>query len=248
MEIQSTQYLDNFKQITSKGNIPGTTYIPNASSVDCVDFVGKLGANLQYNKEKSTITPTYEGNVNGKNAVMKIIDRHDMPYSYFEGSIGGKVFQMQTKDGHYFGSIGTKAFDLKVNAQKPSKIKNFFYHTLLGRTFIPDYFNISGQLDGKEFKLDLPNSKVPKDETEKDVMSMILFDDGLVPMTFGDNIVELDYSSLARNGLRKFREKREKRMQEDVKPLVMQSISAAASIVIGGLITTLMAKYGLRSR
>ena len=77
---------------------------------------------------------------------------------------------------------------------------------------------------------------------------MILFDDGLVPMTFGDNIVELDYSALARSGLRKFREKREKRMQEDVKPLIMQSLSTVSSIVVGGLITALMAKYGFRSR
>lgn len=247
MDVQPKPNLDNFRDMIKQKNAERGGYVPTPSTLpDTVSFSGGLNANMRLNKEKSIAGPVFDGKINGKEAVFKMVDKEGYDISYYEGAIGGKMLQMQYNDNRYVGSLGTKAFDLHIDYDEPNKFKDFFYHTILGRSFIPDYFNIKGTIDGKEFSLHMPDTKIPKDDTEKDILSLILFDNGLEAMTFSDNIVELNHSNLARSEIRDFHLKRDKRFNEDIKPLISQAISTISGIVIGSFVTALMAKYGLK--
>ena len=88
----------------------------------------------------------------------------------------------------------------------------------------------------------MPNGEIPKDEDEKDLYSLILFDNGCAVKTFGNKIIGIGYSNENQINIRRRMDNRDKKIDENVKPLIMQSVSTLASVGLGALLY----KFGLK--
>lgn len=209
---------------------------------DSCNFSKDISAYLKYDPQKSLSGTVYSGTINNKEALFKIIDEDDLLPLYYEGFIDNRKLMFKTVGSSCKGIYGDKKFDLNIEYNAPSRISNFFNHKILGKTFMPDYFNIKGKVGDNEVDIKLPNAKTPEDEDLKDILSVLLFSNGLEVRTFNDNIVALDYSLLKRSDIRKSKKKRSDMYQEDIKPLIIQAISTASGIIIGALLTKLKIK------
>jgi len=249
MSIQTTPCLDGFHQtITNKPKNDGTKYVPQVQQQDTVSINGGMNAHLEFNKDLSVAGPVYEGVINGKNTQLKMFQtKNDNVYA--EGTIKDKALSFEcTEEGHRFtGTYGGKEFDLKVDYNEPSKIKNFFYHTIMGRHFNIDYFNVSGKIGDKEFNINLPNAKVPKDEEQKDLLSTMLFVNGFEALTYNDNIIDFTSSNLRRGDIRDDKKRRDERFNEDIKPLITNAVTMISSVLVSTAIATVLAKVGVKN-
>lgn len=223
-----------------------TPYTGKSIPEDICQFSGDISADLTFNPEKSISGTIYDGTINYKDAVFKIIDEdEDMPL-YYEGSIDNKKLKLASYKNECVGKYGNKRFYFTVEYNEPSKIGYFFNHTILGKNFKPDYFIIKGKLGEEDVNIKLPDTKTPQDEDVKDVLSLILFSNGLEARTFDSKIVALDYSTLKRSDIRKSKKRRHQMYKDDVKPLISQAISTASGIIIGAVMTALLGKLHLR--
>ena len=59
----------------------------------------------------------------------------------------------------------------KQNGKNNSNYNSFIESTNIKNS---DYFNIKGTIDGKEFSMNLPDATIPKDDAEKDILSLVL--------------------------------------------------------------------------
>ena len=245
MSLDTSNTFDRFRSVhtpTWTGGTSPTNPYPTTKPMqnDSYSFIGAMSEDLHYSSEKSIAGPVFDGKLNGKDTAIKMISNKDGVY--YEGVIGDKKLSLEIKGDNYKGTYGGKEIDLNIEYNKPSKLSNFFNRTVRGRTFRPDYFNIKGTIGGKEVAISLPNAEIPKDDDEKDMYSLVLFDNGCGVRTFNNKIIALGYSNENRNNIRKHMDRRDQKIDENIKPLVMQSISMIASVLVGAL----LAKIGLK--
>lgn len=239
MSIQTTsldKFNNNFWLNTQKEPVYNAPSLPN----DSVSFTSGLNENLKINKEKSIAGTVFEGKLNDKHSSMKVIV--DEETTYYEGKIGNKDLNLKCSDNYYEGEYGNEKINISIDYEKPSKINKFFNQTILGKSYRPDYFNIHGTIGDQEIDLKLPNEDIPLDENKRDMLAIILFDNGLQARTYKGKIVTLYYSGLEKARIRLQKQQRDKMIDDNIKPLISQGISTALGIVIGSLSTALMGK------
>lgn len=238
VEINTFDQIRNIPSPRNRGTqFPTTKPIPN----DSCSFSNEMSENLSYSQEKSISGPVFVGTLNEKDTTIKIVQDKDA--TYYEGVIGGKKLILEESNNNYKGTYGDKEINLNVEYNKPSKLSKFFNQTIRGRVFKPDYFNIKGTIGNREVSINLPKAPIPKDDDEKDMYSLILFDNGCGVKTFNHNIISLGYSKHHRTNITEFLDHRERKFDENVKPLVMQSISMIASVALGALLVKLGIKH-----
>lgn len=245
MTLNTPNTFDQFRNVHSPSYTGGSTSTNYYSATkpiqdDSFSFTNGMSENLSYSKEKSIAGPVFEGTLNNKNTVLKVIS--DNKDTYYQGVIGNKDVMLMQKNRNITGTYGGKEVNITFDYNKPSAIGKFFNCTLRGRVFKPDYFNINGTIDGKPIAINLPNAEIPKDEDAKDMISLALLDCGLEAKTFGNQIIGLGYSKCQKSHIVGQRQEREKKIDENVKPLVMQTLSTVASVALGAL----LAKIGFK--
>lgn len=245
MSLDTSNTFDRFRNINppswTGGSTPANSYPATKSTPnDSYSFIGTMSEDLHYSSEKSIAGPVFDGTLNGKDTAIKMVSNKEGVY--YEGVIGDKKLSLEIKGDNYKGTYGDKEINLNVEYNKPSKLSTFFNQTICGRAFRPDYFNIKGTIGGKEIAINLPNAEVPKDDDEKDMYSLLLFDNGCGVRTFKNRIIGLGYSNENRTNIKRHLDNRDKKIDENIKPLVMQSVSMIASVVVGAL----LAKIGLK--
>lgn len=246
MSLDTSNTFDQFRGVnkiptsttgSKTGSTPVTKPIPN----DSYSFTYGMSENLSYSTEKSIAGPVFDGTLNEKDATIKIVS--DKNTVYYEGFIGSKKLSLVVSDNKYKGTYGDKEINLDVEYNKPSKLSKFYNQTIRGRVFKPDYFNIKGTIGNKEVSIKLPQAEVPKDDDEKDMYSLLLFDNGCGVRTFNNKIIGLGYSNENRTNIKRHLDNRDRKIDENIKPLIMQSISMIASVMLGAL----LAKIGFKS-
>ena len=116
----------------------------------------------------------------------------------------------------------------------------------MGRSFKPDYFTVKGKIGDRIVNITLPNTKIPKDNEVKDVLTMILEDNGLKAQTINGEVKSLKFSASAIRDIKKRAEKRGKVVNNDIKPIFMQGISTACGLIVGSVVSALLFKFGLK--
>lgn len=239
MSIDTTSKV--FDSMRTQFNKPSTqtfTAQPQINQMpeDTYSFSEGMGENLRLSKEKSISGPVFDGTLNGKNTSFKLVG--DKNTTYYEGLIDGKKLLLKCDKNLYTGSYGDKKISLYADFNEPNKISDFYNSKIRGKCFKPDYFNIKGNIGDKEISINLPNTKIPEDEDLKDMVSLLLFDNGLEARTFNGDIIGLGYSNIAKSDIQKIQKRRNDTYKEDIKPLISQG----SGVVIGSLLTALMAK------
>lgn len=236
-EIPSTTLQDKYNHLQNQINQK-----PKEDSVIIYrDFV----ADLQVNKEKSAIGTVVEGHVNKKPAIFKVVTNNEKE-TWFEGLLNKKYLLMHCKDKVYDGKYEDKEFVLSVDYNEPSKFSTFYNEKVCGKTFRPDYFHVKGRIADEIIDITLPNTKIPKNKILKDLLTMILEDNGLKAQTIGDEIKSLKFSESAIKNIKEKNEKRSKLINNDIKPIFMQSIGSAVGMVVGAAMSALMLKLKLK--
>lgn len=227
--------------VTSTGN--NSTSAPASTDIlnDTYSFTYGMSESLNYSSEKSISGPVFDGTLNEKETTLKVV--RDDKKVYYEGVIGGKKLLLEISDNNYKGTYGDKEINLDVEYNEPSKLSKFYNQTICGRVFRPDYFNIKGTIGNKEVSINLPNADVPKDDDEKDMCSLLLFDNGCGVRTFNNKIIGIGYSNENRTNIKKHLDNRGRKIDENVKPLIMQSVSMIASVMLGALLAKIGVKH-----
>ena len=236
-EATSTNLLDKYKQIEKQ--------VEQNQKKDSVTIHRDFVADLQVNKEKAAIGTVVEGHVNKKSAAFKVVTNND-DETWFEGVLDKKYLLMHCKDKVYDGKYDNKEFILSVDYNEPSKFANFFNEKICGKTFRPDYFHVKGRIGNETIDITLPNTKIPKNKILNDLLTMILEDNGLKAQTIGDEIKSLKFSASAVKNIKYRAEKRDKVINNDIKPLFMQSISSAVGMIVGATMSALLLKLKIK--
>lgn len=241
MSIDATsKVFDNMRTQVNKPSAQPFTAQPQPQlqpiPEDTYSFSEGMGENLQFSKEKSISGPVFDGTLNGKNTSFKLIGNNKA--TYYEGLIDGKKLLLKCEKNLYTGSYGDKKISLYADFNEPNKISDFYNNKILGKSFKPDYFNIKGNIGEKEIAINLPNTKIPEDDETKDMVSLLLFDNGLETRTFNGEIVGLGFSGIAKGDIQKAMKRRNDTYREDIKPLISQG----SGVVMGSLLTAIMAK------
>lgn len=239
---------------TSLNNLSPTNYIAqyinqNPQKQDEVkdkiainrDFI----ADLKYNKDKAAIGTILEGSVNNKSAVLKAVSNDDNE-TWYEGVLDKKYFLLHCKDETYDGKYGNSEFTLTTDYNKPSKFSEFLEQKIMGKVFMPDYFTVKGTIGDKEVNITLPGAKIPEDAETRDLLTLLLEDNGLKAQTVCGEIKSLKFAPSAIKNIKKKAEKRQKILDNDVKPIIMNGISSVCGTIIGALSTMLLLKLGLK--
>ena len=205
------------------------------------DFI----ADLKSNPKMSSFGTIVEGYINRKPATLKIVSG-DNGEGWLEGAINKEYIYLHSVGKSYDGKYGDSEFNFVIDYNEPSKFSKFIYKTLLGKTFKPDYFLIQGTIDGKELSLKFPNAAIPNDPKIRNLITLILEDNGLKAQTIKGEIKSLKFSSSAIKNIKKRSEKREKVINDNIKPIFMQCISSATGLIVGSIISTMLIKFGLR--
>lgn len=219
----------------------------NDNNGDTIVISKDLVADLRYNKDKASVGTFLDGSINNKSASLKLVSNHE-DESWLEGVINKKYLLFHAKDKNYEGKYGNSEFNLTVDFNKPSKFSMFINSKILGKAFIPDYFNIQGTIGNKQINLTLPNIKIPQDEDTKDLLTVVLENNGLKAQTINGEIKLLKFAPSAIKDLKEKAEKREQLISNDIKPIIMQGLSTATGAIVGTAVTALMFKFGLKRR
>lgn len=204
-----------------------------------------LTAELKLNKERAATGTVVEGYVNGRGARFKVVS-NDENETWVEGFLNKKYCLMHCKDKNYSGKYGNSDFSLTVSYNKPSKLSEFYNQKLRGKIFMPDYFTVIGTIGNKNINITLPNVKIPADEETRDLLTLILEDNGLKAQTINGEVKSLKFASSAVKNIKKKAEKREQMISNDIKPIFMQGISSATGMIIGSLVSAMLLKFGLK--
>lgn len=258
-----TQYaIDNGIKLPDGINLPKdntpaqaqTTYTGEKMPEDSLEFLD-MYSHLKLNEDIST-NGMYirEGKVNGKNTLIKSVLTEDYSDSYKiikEGHIDNKKLLLNingTEDSQkhyakYKGKYNDKDIDLTVELPKEkNKVAGWFNKVIRHKLYIPDYISIKGTIDGKAYELNLPNAKVPRDSDTKDIVSLILFDEGYHPAVINGDIVALRPDKTRIGRWKRGINKQEDFFKENVKPLITQTVST----FLAAYLAVLMAKIGLK--
>lgn len=234
--LSPTNYLDKFKNPPAK--------LPEESQDKIVinrDFI----ADLKYNEEKAAIGTIIEGSVNNKPAVFKVVSNSD-DETWYEGALDKKYLLLHCNGNEYNGKYGNSEFKLRTDYNKPSKFSEFFNQNLLGNIFMPDYFTVTGTIGNKEVNITLPDAKIPSDRETRDLLTLLLEENGLKAQTIDGEVKSLKFASSAVKNIKRKAEKRKKVIDENVKPIIMNGISSVCGTIIGALSTLLLLKLGLK--
>lgn len=205
------------------------------------DFI----SDLKYNAEKSAFGTIVEGYVNGKPSSFKLVSNNEDEY-WLEGQINNRYVILHGNDKSYDGKYEDTDFNLTVDYNKPSKLSSFYNQIIRGKIFMPDYFIVKGDVGGKEVDITLPNAKIPDDPQIRDLLTLILANNGFKAQTVNGEIKSLKFSQSAINDIKKKTEKRDKLINNDIKPIVIQGISSATGLIVGSIVSALLLKFGLR--
>lgn len=236
-EVTSTTLQDKYNQVQ--------TQITQAPKSDSVVIYRDFVADLHVNKDKSAIGTIVEGHVNKKSATFKVVTNNNNE-TWFEGYLNKKYLLMHCQDKVYDGKYEDKNFILTVDYKEPSKISKFFNEKICGKTFRPDYFHVKGKIADMEVDITLPNTKIPKNKILNDLLTMILEDNGLKAQTIGNEIKSLKFSESAVKNIKSRAEKRDKVINNDIKPIFMQGIGSAVGMIVGAGMSALMLKLKLK--
>ena len=205
------------------------------------DFI----AHLKYNPDKASVGTLLEGYVNNKQSAIKLASNNDNEL-WIEGAIDKKYILMHCNNGAYDGKYGDLEYNLTIDYNKPSKISEFFNHSIMGKNFVPDYCTIKGTYGDQEINIHFPNAKIPEDSQLRDIITLILEDNGLKAQTINGEVKSIKFSSTAIKNIKKKAEKREKMINNDIKPILMQGLSSATGLVVGSIVSAMLLKFGLR--
>lgn len=177
------QKIDLENGSANKQTIIGGMTVPNkptylsAKNSDKINYCG-IGINLKLNTEKSNADKIYEGNINNKHAVFRVADSDpDIPV-YYAGNIDNTKISFAISDNRTGGLYNGKRFSTEITYNKPSKISYFINHTILGKTYKPDYINIKGNIADKRFNITLPQNIETYDEDVKNIIAITLYCQG----------------------------------------------------------------------
>lgn len=205
------------------------------------DFI----ANLEFDKDKAAVGAFVKGQINNKPALLKVVSNTGNE-GWYEGAVNKKYLLLHCKDKVYNGKYGSTEFNLTVDYNEPSKLELFFKQNLLGKIIRPDYFNVKGKIGDKVIDITLPNVKIPPDEETRDLLTMLLEDNGLKAQTINGEIKTIKLSYNAIKGIKEKAQRREKVINNDIKPIFMQGISTATGMVIGSIVSTMLFKFGIK--
>lgn len=232
----STNLLDKYKN---------TPPVPQTEEKDTVVLNKDFIADLKYNKEKAALGTVIEGYVNGRKAAFKAVSNNEKE-SWLEGVINKKYLLMHCREKAYSGKYGDEEFNLTIDYNEPSKFSKIFNQAIRGKTFMPDYFHIKGNLGNKEIDITLPNVKIPADKDVQDLLTLVLEDNGLKAQTINGEVKSLKFAASAVKNIKQKAENREKMIDNNIKPIIMQGISTATGMVIGSVVSALLFKFGLK--
>ena len=111
---------------------------------------------------------------------------------------------------------------------------------------MPDYFTVTGTIGNKEVNITLPDAKIPADRETRDLLTLLLEENGLKAQTIDGEVKSLKFASSAVKNIKRKAEKRKKVIDENVKPIIMNGISSVCGTIIGALSTLLLLKLGLK--
>lgn len=229
---------------TTQTNFGWDNKVTPQTKLDSATFL-EMYANLKPNKDLSLEGCCIdEGKINNQDACIKTVYSFVDKTIYREGSIGGKKLELITKNEitpeqiavKYKGKYNNKDIDLTLAYPRESKIKEFYNKVIRNRLYIPDNLYISGSIDNKPYSLALPNTPVPRDTDIKDIITVIMNCNSFCPGVFNGNIVAVEPGkSIVNNWERKIN-KRQELYDENIKPLVSQTLSTVLSGVLGVII------------
>lgn len=215
MSVQPNNFeiFDSFRHPVKTGmnpSLPFGTSKPRTDmpTKDLCEFSGGMGENLKFNEEKSRNGAVWDGTLNNKNTSLKVLyTKHPDKNitGYYEGYIGDKklVLKIDVNTHRYTGTYGDKPVDFSINYNRPNKVKNFFQTKIMGKHFIPDYFDLNGTIGNNNVSYHLPDMQVPQDEDCKDMLSFAMFTRGISARTFNNQIVEVGFSNSSLENLEK---------------------------------------------
>lgn len=206
------------------------------------DFI----AEFKQNTDKAAFGTIVEGYVNGNPAALKVVTNRDENEQWCEGALSGKYFLLHCRDKNYKGKYGDKEFKLTVDYDELSGFSKFYNEKIMGRTHMPEYFTVKGTIGEKEVNITLPYTTIPTDRETKDILTMLLEDNGLKAQTINGEVKALKFSSSALREIKKRAEKRGKVVNNDIKPVLMQGVSTASGMIVGSVISALLFKFGLK--
>ena len=239
--VMSSNLIEQYKQNDSNTKMPK----PSTQQVEDKVVLNKdLIADFKHNKDKDALGTIVEGYVNGKQAAFKAVSNGDNE-QWYEGVIDKKYVLLHCNDRNYKGKYGSEDFQLTVDYNEPSKISNFYNQKIRGKSFIPDYFTVKGKIGERNINITLPNTKIPQDSELKDILTMVLEDNGLKAQTINGEVKSLKFSASAIRNIKKRAEKRGKVVNNDIKPIFMQGISTACGLIVGSVVSALLFKFGL---
>lgn len=239
---------DNNTNLLDKFKAPAANQ--NKTETDMVVLDKDLVADLHFSKDYAAVGTVFEGLINNKPAALKLViddsKKKQEQEGWFEGAINKKYFIMHINKNGFSGKYGNSEYNLNVDYNKPSAFSKFINQKILGKSFIPDYFTVTGNIGNKNINLTLPNIEIPKDEETKDILTLILYARGLKAQTINGKIKTLQFSNTEIKSIKKRAEKREKTINNDIKPIFMQGMSTATGMIIGSIVSALLFKFGLK--
>ncbi len=228
---------------TAPTNFNGDNKVDLSQKPDSASFL-EMYALLKTNKDLSGEGLCVdEGKINNQDACIKTIYDHKNKKIYREGVIGGKKFELESSHKlepefiliNYKGKYNNKDIDLTLSYPREAKSKEIYNKIIRNRLYIPDDLYISGRIDNKPYSIKVPDSPVPRDSDTKDIVTLMLDCNSFCPGVINGNIVAIEPGkSIIRNWERKI-DKRQEFFNENVKPLISQTLSIVLGIVIGKL-------------
>ena len=202
----------------------------------------EMYSNLKLNKELSGEGLCIdEGRINNQDAYIKTVYSYKDKKIYREGLIGGKKIELVSSHKlepdsyhiNYKGKYNNKDIDLTLSYPREAKSKEFYNKIIRNRLYIPDDLAISGTIDNQPYSIKIPDSPVPRDSDTKDIVTLLLDCNSFSPAVFNGNIVAVEPGkSIVRNWEHKIN-KRHEFFNENVKPLISQTLSMAVGTFVG---------------
>lgn len=217
-------------------NIPETP--PKIDSASFLEMYSNLKPNKELSGEGLCID---EGKVNNQDTSIKTVYSYKDKTIYREGLIGGKKLELvsaykvdpNSYNINYKGKYNNKNIDLTLSYPRESKSKEFYNKIIRNRLYVPDDLTISGTIDNMPYSIKIPDTPVPRDSDTKDIVTLLLDCNSFTPAVFNGNIVAIEPGkSVVRNWEDKIN-KRQEFFNENVKPLISQTLSMAVGTFVG---------------
>ncbi len=224
-------------------NFNGDNKVDLSQKADSASFL-EMYSILKTNKELSGEGLCIdEGKINNQDACIKTIYDYKNKKVYREGVIGGKRLELATDNKitpdtisiNYKGKYNNKDIDLTLSYPREAKSKEIYNKIIRNRLYVPDDLTISGTIDNQPYSIKLPDSPVPRDADTKDILTVLLDCNSFCPGVINGNVVAIEPGkSIIRNWEHKI-DKRQEFFNENIKPLISQTMSIVLGIVIGKL-------------